>query len=142
VVLHLSKRALTHHCPLRILVLALQLLSLLLQALPPMLSVPPCWLPELLLPKTLLLLLSAAPPVVWVLLSLLSTLLRSMSLPNLQASVPMPNPPTSLLQVATSAALLKMPGELLRHILALQKRWWVPDGLLSQLPQQALIHHC
>jgi hypothetical protein len=133
VVLHLSKRALTHHCPLRILVLALQLLSLLLHALPPMLSVPPCWLPELLLPRALLLLLAAAPPVVWVPLSLLSTLLQSTSLPNLQASVPMPNPPTSLLQVATSAALLNM---------ALQKRWWVPDGLLSQLPQQALIHHC
>jgi hypothetical protein len=40
-----------------------------------MLSVPPCWLPELLLPRSLLLLLSVAPPVVWVPLSLLSALL-------------------------------------------------------------------
>ena len=94
-VLHLSKRALTHHCPLRILVLALQLLSLLLQALPPMLSVPPCWLPELLLPKTLLLLLSAAPPVVWVPLSLLSTLLRSTSLPNCADAEPADIPAAS-----------------------------------------------
>jgi hypothetical protein len=127
---------------LRILVMALQLLSLLLHALPPMLSVPPCWLPELLLPRLLLLLLSAAPPVVGVPLSLLSALLRSTSLPNLPASVPTPNPPTSLLKVATLAPLLQMPAELLRQLqLALQKRWWVPVELLSQMPQ-TLVRHC